>query len=288
MAGASSMCGDPACGGTGLSPSDGCAKAPCDMHNRAFGPEVGSIKATPCAADLNTMRKTQNAFCARGPFERVRWLERRKQDHLKGDPMKLYFLPNTRAVRSAWLLNELGLEFELHRFEKLGDPAMRAPEFLKISPNGRIPVLEDGDIRLFESVAIAQYLAAKYDDGTLVPRIESPEFPMYLQWLHYAEGMIMPPMNSYVVETILLPPERQSEVHAKRALKVMSGALRAADAHLEGREYLAGAFSVADTITGHACLMSSRFGVDFSDMPNLQAYIDRLQARPAFEKALAL
>ncbi len=53
--------------------------------------------------------------------------------------MKLYFAPDTRAVRTAWLMFELGLEFELHRFERLGDPAMRSPEFLEISPNGRIP-----------------------------------------------------------------------------------------------------------------------------------------------------
>ncbi|MEM8813172.1 MAG: glutathione S-transferase N-terminal domain-containing protein, partial [Pseudomonadota bacterium] len=59
--------------------------------------------------------------------------------------MKLYYAPDTRAVRTAWLLLELGLDFEVERFKQLGDPAMRAPEFRAISPNGRVPVLEDGD-----------------------------------------------------------------------------------------------------------------------------------------------
>lgn len=202
--------------------------------------------------------------------------------------MKLYFAPNTRAVRSAWLLFELGLDFDLHRFEKLGDPTMRSPEFLAISPNGRVPVLEDGEVLLFESPAIAQYLAARYDDGALVPEVGSANFPTYLQWLHYGEGMIMGPMNNYVVETIILPPERRSDAHAKRALKLMARVLQAANDHLADRKYLAGEFSIADTITGHACIMCERFGVDFAEMPHLKAYVDRLLQRPPLQKALEL
>ena len=202
--------------------------------------------------------------------------------------MKLYFAPGTRAVRTAWLMYELGLDFELHRFDRLGDPAMRAPEFLKISPNGRIPVLEDGDVRIFESPAIAEYLGARYGKGALVPAVDSDAFPQYLQWLHYGEGMIMGPMNNYVVETIILKPERRSEEHAKRALKLMMRMVHTVDTHLEGREYLAGDFTIADTITGHACYTCGKFGVDFSEMPNVDAYVKRLEARPAFQKALAL
>ncbi|MDD9731495.1 glutathione S-transferase family protein [Mameliella sp. AT18] len=202
--------------------------------------------------------------------------------------MKLYFAPDTRAVRTAWLMYELGLDFELHRFEKLGDPAMRAPEFLEISPNGRIPVLEDGDVRIFESPAIAEYLVARHGQGKLVPPVESPAFPQYLQWLHYGEGMITGPMNNYVVETIILKPERRSEEHAKRALKLMTRMVQTVDAHMADRDYLAGDFTAADTITGHACIMCEKFGVDFSGMPNLKAYVDRLQARPAAQKAFAL
>ncbi len=201
--------------------------------------------------------------------------------------MKLYFAPNTRAVRSAWLMFELGIEFEIERF-KLGDPAMRAPEFLAVSPNGRVPVLDDGDVRIFESAAIAEYLVARYGGGRLAPEASSPAFPEYLQWLHYGEGMIMGPVNNYVVETILLKPERRSEEHAMRALKLMTRILRTVDAHMEGRDYLAGEFTAADTITGHACFMCGRFGVDYSDMPHLKAYVDRLQERPALQKALAL
>lgn len=201
--------------------------------------------------------------------------------------MKLYFAPNTRAVRTAWLLNELGIEFEIERFE-LGNPAMRAPEFLAVSPNGRVPVLEDGDVRIFESAAIAEYLVARHGGGRLAPEPSSSAFPEYLQWLHYGEGMIMGPMSNYVVETILLKPERRSEEHARRAQKLMARAVEAVDTGMDGRDYLAGEFTAADTITGHACIMCERFGVDYSGMPHLKAYVDRLQERPALKKAFAL
>ncbi len=201
--------------------------------------------------------------------------------------MKLYFAPNTRAVRTAWLLNEMGLEYELERFT-LGDKAMRAPDYLAINPNGRVPVLEDGDVRISESTAIAQYLVARYGNGNLAPGADSPDFPTYLQWLHYGEGMLMGPMGNFVVETILLPPERRSEEHANRAVKLLGRLLMAVDRHLDGRDYLVGDFTAADTITGHACMMSGRMGIDLTPMANLSAYVDRLKARPAFADALAL
>ncbi len=205
----------------------------------------------------------------------------------KGKAMKLYFAPNTRAERTAWLLNELGLEYEMEHY-KLGDKAMRSPEFMAISPNGRIPVLDDGDVRISESTAIAQYIVARYGEGRLAPPVSSPDFPAYLQWLHYGEGMIMGPMNNFVVETILLPPERRSEEHARRSLRLMTRVLQAVEEHMTDREYLAGDFTAADTITGHACLMSERMGVDFANMQNLKAYTDRLLARPALQEVVAL
>ncbi|MFT7578115.1 MAG: glutathione S-transferase, partial [Alphaproteobacteria bacterium] len=108
--------------------------------------------------------------------------------------MKLYHAPGTRSVRIVWLLEELGLPYELE-LHKLGDPRMRSPEYLKVHPMGRVPTLEDGDVTIFESTAIVQYLIAKRSDGRMAPGVASPHFATYLQWLHYAEGMIMPPVN---------------------------------------------------------------------------------------------
>src|SRR5438552_6075594 len=178
--------------------------------------------------------------------------------------MKIYFAPNTRAVRIVWLFEELGLPYELERF-KLGDRAMRSPDYLKVHPMGRVPALEDGNVTIFESGAIVQYVLAKYGQGKLAPGESSPDFPAYLQWLHYAEGMIMPPVNSIVVETILLPPEKRSEANVERATKLLSRMLAAVDQHLAGRTYLAGDFSGADIMTGHACTVAARLKADVSD-----------------------
>lgn len=184
-------------------------------------------------------------------------------------------------------MNELGIDFEIERYQ-LGDKAMRSPEFTAVNPNNRVPVLEDGNVRISESTAIAQYLVARYGHGRLAPEVTSARFPTYLQWLHYAEGMIMGPMGNYVVETVLLPPERRSEEHARRALKMIARVLLAVDAQLNGRDYLVDDFTAADTITGHACMMSERLGVDMTPLPHVAAYIERLKARPALKQALAL
>lgn len=198
--------------------------------------------------------------------------------------MKLYYAPNTRAVRIVWLLEELGLPYELVRFQ-LGDRAMRAPDYLAVHPMGRVPTLEDGELRLFESGAIVEYLLARHGNGRLRPEVGSAEFPRYLQWLHYAEGMIMPPVNTIVVETKLLPPDRRNPVNAERAVKLVGRMLAAVEQGLEGRDYLAGAFSGADIMTGHACCVAAQLGGDVSDKPRVAAYIARLKARPALAKA---
>ena len=201
--------------------------------------------------------------------------------------MKLHFAANSRAMRVAWLLEELELPYELISYG-LGAPEMRSPEFRQLHPMGRVPVLEDGDVTLFESGAILEYVLSRYGEGRLRPDVSSPAYPTYLQWFHYCEGMIMPPVNNYMVETFFLPPERQSEVHAKRARKLLGQMLIAVDHALDGQDYLAGEFSAADIMTGSAAMTSTRADVDLSEMPNLTAYLERLSARPAFQTAAAL
>lgn len=201
--------------------------------------------------------------------------------------MKIHHAPNTRSVRAVWLLEELGIPYEIEAY-KLGDPAMRSPDYLKVHPMGRVPALEDGDVTIFESGAIVEYVLTRHGNGRLRPAADSPDFPHYLQWLHYAEGMIMPPVNTIVVETILLPPERKNEANVNRATKLLGRMLSAVDAHMEGREYLAGEFSGADIMTGHACTVARRLGADVSDKPNVEAYIERCNARPALQRAWAV
>ena len=199
--------------------------------------------------------------------------------------MKLYYAQNSRAVRVAWLLEELGFEYEIEKFA-LGDRAMREPEYLSVHPMGRVPAFEDQGMTLFESGAIIQYILANYADGKFVPKVGVPEFSQYLQWFHYAEGMIMPPMNTLVVETILLPPERRTELNVKRSTKLLGQMLHAVNQNLADKDYLVGdQMTAAEFMTGHAVIMAKRFGIDLTDKPNIPPYVARLEARDAFQRA---
>ena len=200
--------------------------------------------------------------------------------------MKIYHAPNSRSVRIVWLFEELGLPYELVKFG-LGAPEMRTPEYRKVHPMGRVPALEDGNVVIHESGAIVEYVLARYGNGRMLPAVSSPEFPAYLQWLHYAEGMLMPQVNVIVVETMFLPPEKRNPENLNRARKLLTKMLEAVEQGLQGREYLAGEFSGADIMSGHACVVSTKLGADVSDKPNVAAYVQRLLARPALQKAFA-
>ena len=200
--------------------------------------------------------------------------------------MKLFHAPNSRSMRIVWLLEELGLEYELVGF-KLGDKAMREPEYLRLNPMGRVPTLQDGDVTIFESGAIVEYVLARHGGGRMVPDSASPEFADYLQWLHYAEGMIMPQVNIIIVETLFLPEEKRNPVNLARAQKLLNKSLQAVETGLEGRDYVAGGFSGADIMTGHACVVAERLGADLAELPNVKAYVERLKDRPALQKAMA-
>ncbi|MEQ8860940.1 MAG: glutathione S-transferase family protein [Pseudomonadales bacterium] len=199
--------------------------------------------------------------------------------------LTLHHAPNSRAGRIVWLLEELGLDYELNRME-FHPKALKSDEHRARHPLGRVPVLEDGDVMLYESGAIVEYIIARHSDGKLRPAVESPLFPEYLQWFHYCEGMVMPPVNTVVVQTILLPPERRSEEALGQAKRLLTKALAPVNDALEGREYMIGDLSGADFMIGHASFMSRRIGCVTDDMAHLHAYIDRLEARPAFQKGV--
>ena len=199
--------------------------------------------------------------------------------------MKLHFVKNTRAERIAWLLEELDLPYELNKLEFTPD-SLKSVTHRKRHPLGRIPVLEDGDVRIFESGAITQYILGRHKNGGLQPAVDSPVFPEYLQWFHFSEGMVMPPMNTIVVQTMLLPPDRRDPVALAQAQKLLGKALMPLEEVLEEREYLVGNFTAADIMLGHAIYQAGQLMNQSS--PNLQAYRERIASRPAFAKILAM
>ena len=201
--------------------------------------------------------------------------------------LKLHFAPNSRAGRIVWLLEELGLEYELNKMA-FHPKDLKSDEHRKRHPLGRVPVLEDGEVSIYESGAIVEYVMARYGDGGLKPAVDAPEFPEYLQWFHYCEGMIMPPVNTIVVQTVLLPPERRNEEALGQAQRLLTRALAPVDQAIEGREYLIGDFSAADIMLGHSIFMANRLGCVTDEMKNLKGYVERVESRPAFQKAINL
>ncbi len=197
--------------------------------------------------------------------------------------LKLHHAPNSRAGRIVWLLEELELPYELNKM-KFHPSDLKSDEHRGRHPLGRVPVLEDGDVMLYESGAITEYIVERHANGALKPNVDDPMYPEYLQWFHYCEGMVMPPVNTIVVQTILLPPERRNEEALGQAQRLLTKAVVPIDRALEGRDYLIGDFSAADIMLGHACYMSRRLGCVGDDLRNLQAYLDRVEARPAFQK----
>jgi len=198
--------------------------------------------------------------------------------------LKLHFAPNSRAGRIVWLLEELELPYELNRMA-FHPKDLKSEEHRKRHPLGRVPVLDDGDITIYESGAIVDYILERHKNGGLKPAVDDHRFPEYLQWFHYCEGMVMPPINTIVVQTLLLPEDRRDAAVLAQARKLLSKSLEPIDQALAGKEYLIGDFSGADIMIGHACAMASRLGCVSDEMANLKAYIARIAARPAFHTA---
>ncbi len=201
--------------------------------------------------------------------------------------LKLHHAPNSRAGRIVWLLEELKLDYEINKMAF--DPKdLKSDEHRARHPLGRVPVLEDGDITLYESGAIVEYLVRRHSDGSLIPDVQSPLFPQYLQWFHYCEGMVMPPVNTIVVQTILLPPARQNKEALSQAQRLLTRALQPINENLAGKDYLIGDFSAADIMLGHACFMARRLECVANEMSNLLVYIARLEARPPFKIGITM
>lgn len=199
--------------------------------------------------------------------------------------LKLHHAPNSRSGRIVWLLEELSLPYDLNAME-FHPKFLKSDEHRSRHPLGRVPVLEDGEITIYESGAIVEYVLTRYADGRLRPNVDSPNYPDYLQWFHYCEGMVMPPINTIVVQTILLSPDRRDDTVLGQAKKLLLKSVTPVDDSLEGKDFLAGEFSGADIMLGHALYMANRLGCVPDELAVLKAYIERIAGREAFNKAV--
>lgn len=194
----------------------------------------------------------------------------------------VHHLNESRSQRILWLLEELGLEYEIQPYLRDAKTRLAPPELIAIHPLGKSPVVSNGAMVVHESGAIIDYLV-RLSGGKLCPDPATPEYEQYVQWLHYAEGSAMLPLmlKMYVARLgdagAPLQPRIDSEI---------ANHLGFVEQSLDGVQNLVGnEFSAADVQMSFVGEVAGAFGLR-SSFPNLDAWIDRLHARPAYQAAI--
>ena len=212
--------------------------------------------------------------------------------------LTVHHLENSRSHRIIWLLEELGVDYDIEFYER--DPQTKlAPSRLReIHPLGKSPVLTDGDHTIAESGAIIEYLVDTYDDdGALRPQKDSPEFERYRYWMHYAEGSAMSPL---LLRVIFQELPRQGPWIAKPLLSTISTMvgkeyidpqidlhLNYWESELSARDYFAGDdFTAADIQMSFALEGVDAFRDLSQNAPHVQDLLEKLRERPAYERAI--
>ena len=194
----------------------------------------------------------------------------------------VHHLNDSRSQRVLWLLEELGLKYQIQHYQRDPQTRLAPPELMAVHPLGKSPVLTDDGQTVFESGAIVDYLIRHHGDGRLQPSVGWPEHETYLQWLHYAEGSAMLPLM------LKLYVGRLGEAGAPLAPRIdseLANHLGFIDTSLQGRDWLVG-----ENLTG-ADIQMSFVGEAARGLrvqyPNIDAWVKRFQARPAYRRALA-
>jgi glutathione S-transferase len=210
----------------------------------------------------------------------------------------VHHLNNSRSQRILWLLEELGMEYEIRKYQRDPKTMLAPPELRAIHPLGKSPVVQDGDTIVAESGAIIEYLVGRYGDGRLAPAPVTRERLRYTCFLHYAEGSAMPPLllklvfdrvESTPAPFFVRPIARAIAGKVKDSFVLPQ--IRQHLAYLEG-ELAGGAWFAGEEFSAADIQMSfpleaaaARGGLD-GKYPKLTAFLERIHARPAYRRAL--
>lgn len=199
--------------------------------------------------------------------------------------LTVHHLGVSQSDRIVWLCEELDIPYDLVRYER--DPVTRLapPEYRALHPFGTAPVITDGALVLGESGAIIEYIVAKYGAGRLTVGPDQPNFSDYLYWFHFANGSFMP---SAMVD-LVIQMTGGGETEISRALRARGDrAYALVDERLGAVAYFAGAeFTAADIIMLFPLTTMRLFAPrDISPYPNIRAYLQRIAARPAYQRAM--
>ena len=198
----------------------------------------------------------------------------------------VYGAPPTRALRVVWMLEEMGLEYEIRQvdFAKRLEDA----EFLAVSPAGSIPGIRDGEVQMMESCAILEYLGAKYGPTPLAPAIGDPSYPAYISFLHFGEASLSAPLNVTIGSRFFAPDDQKQNWGAQFAVELFARKSAALLGPLRRGAFLAGGvFTAADISCGYAIGLAQFVGAEDRLNPLVRDYAARLRDRPAFKQAIS-
>ena len=204
--------------------------------------------------------------------------------------LKIYGTAASRAARPLWVAQELGLDYEHIALPYLGG-ATRTPEFLALNPNGRIPVLDDDGIIVWESMACALYLAERFrGDGLIVLAAQNhAEQAEILRWSFWAVTECEKDALAFLMHGALMPPERRKPELAALAQRRLLAPLRVLEQHLQSRPYLVGGrFTVADVCVASVVAWVESASELMGACPCVEAWLQRCLARPAFQAVRAM
>ena len=199
--------------------------------------------------------------------------------------MKLYGLGPTRSLRALWALQELDAEFEFVRVNILAGENLH-PDFLRLNPAGKLPVLVDGDFVLTESAAIVMYLAEKYGDKGLMPA-DLKERAQAYRWSLFAVTELEQPLWRMAKHTFLYPEDKRLPEDIALAREEFAARAAVLDRHMDGRAFIVGDnITVADCVTAYVLDWGNENGL-IDSFPNLKAYLERMYARPRAPQRIA-
>jgi glutathione S-transferase len=190
-----------------------------------------------------------------------------------------------RGFRVVWLLEEMGLPYRLRPVDMLAG-VENDPEFLAINPAGFIPALQDGDAKMVESIAIMEYLLARYGPTPLAPDPHNPAFPLYQQFLHLGEAGLAASMFFVVVSKMLAPEDEKDNWGARKAMQTFESRRTIVARRLAETSYMAGdAFTAADISITYALQFARRAGgVPLTEAE--EAYVARTTDRDGYRRAM--
>ena len=212
--------------------------------------------------------------------------------------LTIHHLENSRSQRILWLLEELGVDYDIKRYKRDKNTSLAPPELLAIHPLGKSPVITDGELTVAESGAIVEYLVNKYDDGRLLPAEGTPERRIYTYWLHYAEGTFAPLMIISLImgriETAPMPffakPIAKGIVAKVRDGYLGQNIKRNLDfmeATLANSTWFCGDAMTAADIQMSFAIEAAEVRTNLAtDYPNLRALLERMHSLPTYQVAL--